>query len=69
MFNCIKWGGGGTQSELSVSADLIYAGVKPSAIPVELPTGRGTHLDNHTDLNENQSHNSTLHNDQSITPQ
>lgn len=67
MFNCIKWGD--TESGLSVSADFIYAEDKKSAIPVELPTGRGAHLDNHTDLNENQSHNSPLHNEQPINPQ
>lgn len=47
-----KWGR--TESELPVSADFIYAEVKTSAIPVELPTGHSAHLDNHTDLNENE---------------
>lgn len=54
---------------MSVSADFIYAVVRASAIPVEFPTGRGAHLDNPTDLNKNESHNSIFHNDQPINPQ
>lgn len=54
---------------MSASADFIYADVKTSAITLELPKRRGAHLDSHTDLKENQSHNCTFHNDQPINPQ